>query len=193
MGRGELRCATVNSRGSIVPSMMPRHRLSFPCADTSPLSSNKELPHPWPILQLAQLHSHLHLTDRTMTAHQSFRHSPKHNTQYMWPLQWRRCLQDHLRHQPAMLSRWDPKHQLVEPLLDSNEPNPIFRPINGDLIDQKPPLAGMRTMTWSDICIDKGIITPLPDGSPPLWRQHVRHMLHDYEHYLGEGGLMRTP
>ena len=64
-----------------MPSMMPRHRLIFPCADPSPLSSNKELPHPGPILQLAQLHRHLHLTDRTMTKHQSFRHSPKHNTQ----------------------------------------------------------------------------------------------------------------
>ena len=62
-------------------SMMPRHRLSFPCADPSPLSSNKELPYPGPILQLAQLHRHLHLTDRTMTTHQSFRHSPRHNTQ----------------------------------------------------------------------------------------------------------------
>ena len=68
-------------RKYIVPSMMPRHRLSFPCADPSPLSSNKELPYPGPILQLAQLHRHLHLTDRTMTTHQSFRHSPRHNTQ----------------------------------------------------------------------------------------------------------------
>ena len=73
--------------------------------------------HTGPILQLAQLHRHLHLTDRTMTTHQSFRHSPRHNTQslhrvrhhshdhYMCPLQRRRCLQDHLRHQPAMLPR----------------------------------------------------------------------------------------
>ena len=64
-----------------MPSMMPRHRLSFPCADPCPLSSSKELPHPGPILQLAQLHRHLHMTDRTITTHQSFRHSPKHNTQ----------------------------------------------------------------------------------------------------------------
>ena len=64
-----------------MPSMMPRHRLSLPCADPSPLSSNKELPHSGPILQLAQLPRHIKLTDRTMTTHQSFRHSPKHNTQ----------------------------------------------------------------------------------------------------------------
>ena len=46
--------------------------------------------------------------------------------------------------------------------------SPYILPINGDLVDKKPPLAGMRTMTWNDICIDRGTITPLPEGSPPL-------------------------
>ena len=183
MGRGELRLPTVLRKYSAVydatpPTQLPVRRpvptiieqgaatpRTYVAArsTTQAPSSDRQNDDNTPVLLPLPKHN-------KQSLHRVRHHS---HGQYMWPLQRRRCLQNHLRHQPAMLPRWDPKHQLVEPLLDSNEPYPIFRPINGDLVDQKPLLAGMRTMIWSDICIDRGIITPLPEGSSPLWRQHM--------------------